>query len=89
MLVCLDLERICLLFKFCTMTGYFFIGFVGGIALSFIVIAGMLHKLQNEASLFRKTIDRLERYNSLLQHKLHNTDRHIKEVTEEAPAYSN
>ena len=69
------------------MTGYFFIGFVGGIALSFIVVAGMLHKLQNETNLFRKTIDRLERYNSLLQHKLHNTERHIKEVQDEAPVY--
>jgi hypothetical protein len=71
------------------MTGYFFIGFIGGIALSFIIVAGMLHKLQNETNLFRKTIDRLERYNSLLQHKLHNSERHLKEVSEESPVFSN
>jgi hypothetical protein len=71
------------------MTGYFFIGFMGGIALSFIVVAGMIYRLQNETNLFKKTIDRLERYNSLLQHKLHNTDRQLKEVTEESPVYSN
>ena len=72
------------------MTGYFFIGFIGGIALTIIVVAGMLHKLQNETNLYRKTIERLERYNSLLQHKLHNTDRHVKEVIEESsPSYRN
>jgi hypothetical protein len=71
------------------MTGYFFIGFIGGIALSFIIVAGMLHRLQNETNLFKKTIDRLERYNSLLQHKLHNADRQLKEVTEEASVFSN
>lgn len=72
------------------MTGYFFIGFIGGIALSFIVVAGMLHRLQNETTLFKKTIDRLERYNSLLQHKLHNaTNRQLKEATEDSPIYSN
>ena len=71
------------------MTGYFFIGFAGGIALSFIIVAGMLHKLHNETNLFRKTIDRLERYNSLLQHKLHNSDRQLKEVTEESSVFSN
>jgi hypothetical protein len=71
------------------MTGYFFIGFIGGIALSFIIVAGMLHKLQNETNLFRKTIDRLERYNSLLQHKLHNSERQLKEVSEESPVFSN
>lgn len=71
------------------MTGYFFIGFIGGIALSFIIVAGMLHRLQNETNLFKKTIDRLERYNSLLQHKLHNTDRQLKEVTEESSVFSN
>ena len=71
------------------MTGYFFIGFLGGIALSFIIVAGMLHRLQNETNLFKKTIDRLERYNSLLQHKLHNTDRQLKEVTEESSVFSN
>lgn len=71
------------------MTGYFFIGFIGGVALSFIIVAGMLHKLQNETNLFRKTIDRLERYNSLLQHKLHNSDRQLREAKEEhSPAYS-
>ena len=71
------------------MTGYFFIGFIGGIALSFIIVAGMLHRLQNETNLFKKTIDRIERYNSLLQHKLHNTDRQLKEVTEESSVFSN
>jgi hypothetical protein len=71
------------------MTVYFFIGFIGGIALSFIIVAGMLHKLQNETNLFRKTIDRLERYNSLLQHKLHNSERQLKEVSEESPVFSN
>jgi len=39
------------------MTGYFFIGFIGGIALTIIVVAGMLHKLQNETNLYRKTIE--------------------------------
>ena len=71
------------------MTGYFFIGFIGGIALSFIIVAGMLHKLQNETNLFRKTIDRLERYNSLLQHKLHNSERQLREVNDESPVFSN
>lgn len=65
------------------MTGYFFIGFIGGIALSFIMVAGLIYKLKSESQLAKKTIDRLERYNTLLQRRLQVSDRQLKEVSGE------
>lgn len=56
------------------MTGYFLTGFIAGISLSLIFIAGKLFKYRRETELAKENVERLERLSCDLQYKLKRGD---------------